>query len=314
MNRRFALRAEADRMSALQDNVVCHRRFKSGSHATDTWIPRNVADEFRVADHLKNMNNGQRVLVRTEERHAMIKTRMMAVPLSLLLTSTLPFSQARMRRQHTRLIETGKFHGDEIAARTGQRWLGLYIKGRSAVLRYSRIRVRTVYDDITDYGTKNKTGKQVSVASPREPVFLVNSATMLKPGPAISVFSEKVDFNKGLERFPVKLRLGNKSYTLKVVSPDKNPASCQSSSFPKNARLVLVSSKTAQTLYTLDDCGNDPSWYLLWAGDLDRDGKLDLYVNVTQHYDFSERKLFLSSRASKGKLVKEVAAFVTGGC
>ena len=244
-----------------------------------------------------------------------MRTKRLAGILSGFLLLSITFtSSSHTQRQRTRLIETGQFHGDEIAARSGQRWLGLYINGRGAVLRYSRLRVRTVYDDITDYGSKNKTGKQVSVASPREPVFLVNSATVLKPGPAISVFSEKVDFNKGLERFPVKLRLGNKSYTLKVVSPDKNPATCQSSSFPKNARLVLVSGKTVQTLYTLDDCGNDPSWYLLWAGDVDRDGKLDLYVNVTQHYDISERKLFLSSQASKGKLVKEVATFVTGGC
>ena len=39
---------------------------QNGSHPTDRWIPRQVADEARVADHLKNMNNDQRLLVRTE--------------------------------------------------------------------------------------------------------------------------------------------------------------------------------------------------------------------------------------------------------
>jgi hypothetical protein len=67
-------------------------------------------------------------------------------------------------------------------------------------------------------------------------------------------------------------------------------------------------------LYTLDVCGNDPYWYLLWAGDLDRDGKLDLYLSVTQHYDVAERKLFLSSQARRKKLVREVASFEIGGC
>ena len=75
-----------------------------------------------------------------------------------------------------------------------------------------------------------------------------------------------------------------------------------------------MSGESGQVLYSLQDCGNDPSWRLLWAGDLDRDGKLDLYVSVTQHYNVSERKLFLSSQADEGQLVKEVADFVTSGC
>jgi hypothetical protein len=110
------------------------------------------------------------------------------------------------------------------------------------------------------------------------------------------------------------LKLGRRTYVLKVISPDKNPSPCRDQAFPRNAKLVLVTGKSSQTLYTLGDCGNEPYWYLVWAGDLDRDGKLDLYVDVTQHYDVSERRLFLSAPARRGRLVKEVVAFVTGGC
>jgi len=39
------------------------------------------------------------------------------------------------------LIEPGTFHGDEITARTGERWMGLYVTKHGAELRYSRIRV-----------------------------------------------------------------------------------------------------------------------------------------------------------------------------
>ncbi len=240
-------------------------------------------------------------------------TKRIGVPLSLLLVAAVAIAHARTFARPS-LIETGQFHGEEIAARTGQLWLGLYVTKRGSDLRYSRIRVRNVFDDVTDYGTRKKTGKKVSVHSPREPVFLLSRATMLKAGPVISVFKEKTNFNRTLEKFPVWLKLGKKSYVLKVVGPAKGSGLCRYSAFPRNAKLVLISGKSMQTLYTLDDCGNEPYWYLLWAGDLDRDGKLDLYVSVTQHYDVSERKLFLSSRAAKGKLVKEVAAFVTGGC
>jgi len=241
-------------------------------------------------------------------------TKRIALPLSLLLAATVAISYARPRGDRVHLIETGQFHGDEISAKTGQQWLGLYVTERGAMLRYLRLRVTTVFDDVTDYGTKKKTGKRVSVHSSREPLFLLSRTPMLKAGPVISVFEEKTNFDRTLEKSPVHLKLGKKSYVLRVVGPTKGSELCRDNAFPRNARLVLISGKSAQTLYSLDDCGNDPSWYLLWAGDLDRDGKLDLYVNVTQHYDVSERRLFLSSTAVKGKPMKEVAAFVTGGC
>ena len=243
----------------------------------------------------------------------MAVTARMTFLLSLLLVS--PLAAGRSLRQRPLLIETGQFHGDEITAHRGQVWLGLYVNGREAVLRYSKIQVRTVFDDVTDYGTKRKTGKSVSVRGPHKPVLLMRPGMGLVPGSVISVFNQKkLNFGRTLEKFPVRLKLGQRSYVLKVVSPDKNPSPCREQAFPRNAKLVLVTGKSSQTLYTLGDCGNDPYWYLVWAGDLDRDGKLDLYVNVTQHYDVSERKLFLSARARKGRLVKEVAAFVTGGC
>jgi hypothetical protein len=46
---------------------------------------------------------------------------------------------------------------------------------------------------------------------------------------------------------------------------------------------------------------------LLWAGDLDRDGKVDLLMDVSGHYSSMELRLYLSSRATPGELVREVA-------
>lgn len=218
-------------------------------------------------------------------------------------------------RVRFRVIEAGEFHGDEINARSGEYWLGLFVRGRRTTLRYSRISVSRVFDDVTDYGTGRKTGKRVGVNSSTTPLLLISPATALSPGPVITVFqNEPEPFNRGLEKFSTTLRLNHRQYVLKVVAPDKAARMCPDNGFPENARLVLTSRRSEQVLYTLDECGNEPIWYLVWAGDLDHDGKLDLYVNVTQHYDISERRLFLSSHARKGRLVREVASFVTGGC
>jgi hypothetical protein len=217
-------------------------------------------------------------------------------------------------RPRVRVIETGQFHGDEIRARSGQTWLALFVNKRHSMLRYAKVSVRRVFDEITDYGEGRKTGKKVSVDGQVQPILLIRPVAALKVGPVTTLFhNQKIDFEHGLEKFPATFKLGQRWYVLKVVAAGKNPG-CPSTSFPKNARLVLISGRSQQVLYTLDDCGNDPSWYVLWVGDLDRDGKLDLYVNVTQHYDVSERKLFLSSEAARGKLVREAGTFETWGC
>lgn len=215
--------------------------------------------------------------------------------------------------QNVGLLETGDFHGEEVSARTGEKWLGLYISDNHSILINSRLRVETIHDDIGD-APEESTGKKVSVDSPLEPLFLVKRAPLLSEGPVNTVFVEKPDYEKALEKVsPLTLKLDQTSYVLKVVGSEDG-AKCSEHAFPKNPKLVLALGESTQVLYSLEDCGNEPYWYLLWAGDLDRDGKLDLYVSVTYHYNVSQKKLFLSSHAAKGELVKEVAEFVTSGC
>lgn len=77
-----------------------------------------------------------------------------------------------------------------------------------------------------------------------------------------------------------------------------------------------------QTLLTVDGwreegrmtIGNDGSPFIVWSGDLDGDGKLDLLLNVTDHCDISLPTLYLSSAAKGGELVHEVAHFRSVGC
>jgi hypothetical protein len=94
----------------------------------------------------------------------------------------------------------------------------------------------------------------------------------------------------------------------------EDTAKCEHPGLPMNARLVLSSGESRQVLYSLVDCGSEAGWYLNWAGDIDRDGKLDLLMSVGQGMYDAAQKLFLSSKARKGRLVKEVAELRSGGC
>jgi hypothetical protein len=195
----------------------------------------------------------------------------------------------------------------------GEHWLGILITDvdHSFLISY-RLTVNAVNDPLVD-DNEQSSGKKVSVDLPLEPLFLIRGVKNVSAGPVTTVFNEGGSASILAESSAITLKLGEASNVLKVAGSE-DTAKCPDQPFPRNARLVLVSGESGQVLYSLQDCGNDPSWRLLWAGDLDRDGKLDLYVSVTQHYNVSERKLFLSSQAGEGQLVKEVADFVTSGC
>lgn len=235
------------------------------------------------------------------------------VSLLILLIFANQASDARQKPKHAsrvELLETGDFHGDEVRARTGERWLGLHVSDHGSLLLPYHLRVEAVHDGIVDDDEEQKTGKAVSVDLPLEPSFLVKGSMVLKEGPVTTVLEGAKTLEKAST---LSLGLAEHSYVLKIVG-DEDKEKCSQQSLPRNAKLVLTSGDSAQVLYSLKECGNDAGWALLWAGDIDRDGKLDLYVSVNQHYNVSERKLFLSSSAEEGQLVKEVADFVTSGC
>ncbi len=209
------------------------------------------------------------------------------------------------------LIEVGEFHGEEIAAKTGEQWLGLFVSDGEAALVFTTVRVEQFHDEIVDHEPDAMTGKRVSIADPTAPLFLLRGADMLQPGQVATAHSEAVALTKQSD---IELELAGIKYRLNVVTKDKRR---DSSMFLDDAKLVFSSAGREQTLYALGGKGlheADVSWSLLWAGDLDRDDRLDLYVQVSSHYNVTERKLFLSSQAKKKQLVRELAAFVTTGC
>lgn len=214
------------------------------------------------------------------------------------------------------IVEPGHaYHGDEVLVTSGDGWLALTGSGDSFRLLSVSVRVDTVPDPLGNDAPDNLTGKGITVlgvAADTDVRLLARDIPGLGPGP---VATASTGFDLQYDKsYP--LVLGGSSYTLQVkpLPAAADRANAKADPYQMRAQLVLQHGDRTQELYALPEGGNDPYWRVLWAGDLDHDGKLDLYLQLTGHYNVSERRLFLSRPAAGKDLVREVAEWIISGC
>jgi hypothetical protein len=224
-----------------------------------------------------------------------------------------------------KLLETGDgFHGDEVKAKSGETWLGLFSKNGKSVLRSTKIKIRRVYDDIADYPNKRKkTGKSVSVHDAERPLFLLKNAETLTQGEVSTLFRgitwREISEDENLEGAPdeyltglvkgfaQKYKIGGKEFKLSVIE-------AKNENHERILALISEHKGNRQILHTMNIAHNSDLGTLYWVGDLDRDGKPDFYADLFVHYNVGNKTLFLSSKAGKGKIAKKAAYFWTTGC
>lgn len=149
-----------------------------------------------------------------------------------------------------------------------------------------------------------------------KPFIFIKNSKILKDGKVTTLFhkvSQDEDenyFNSDVmnRNFSRDFQLNDKSFRMVVRD-------AETKSGDKVLALVLETESKSQVVTYGHYFGGEYLGHLLWVGDLDNDGKLDFYMSFNDfEKGYFDSKLYLSSEAEKGKLVKEVAEFFTAGC
>jgi hypothetical protein len=233
---------------------------------------------------------------------------------ALALLTTLVFADAAQSGRTIEILRTGSFHGDEVPANAPGRWFALVVDPSGASLRPVRVSVVIVRDEIIDEEGE-KTGKRIELSPGVDPIVLVRGIPALKAGRvATALVEQPVDVGARLEA-----RLRDRLYSVAVRCVEIPPVEGQQQ---ERCDLLLRAGAAEQVLFSYGTYfdGNQRIWasermpVVHWAGDIDGDGRLDLLLDTSDHYNVTEMRLYLSSRAKDGALVSEAAPFTATGC
>lgn len=224
----------------------------------------------------------------------------------LLLTCASAFAAAPVPQ----LMLTGEtFHGDEVPGRTGETWFALVVDGGKATLQPTTLKIEAVNDPVGD-GPDEKTGRSV-VAPGIEPRVLLRGIASLSAGDIAVAMADPQPLNAGT---PLPITFGGKTLNLGVR--------CSGTGDALTCTVVLGDGVMEQVLFdtfaTRSESGvielGEAVPSVLFAGDLDRDGRVDLLIDTTDHDNLSRPTLFLSGAAKKGQHVAHVAQQSITGC
>ncbi len=193
------------------------------------------------------------------------------------------------------LLVPNTYHGDEAPTKPGTGWLALVAVGGIWRLEPTVVKATRIVDEIVDEDGQ-KTGIKISSGYP-------NTLVLLRmPG----IQAGKVD--------TPAIRFKDNPRELTTTTPATKISFKGEEYFVQVSRKRIYLKKGENKTQLFDLSADDEnSASLLWAGDLDGDGKLDLLF-LYGGQNSSGICLYLSKNAPQGALVKQAACHGGIGC
>ena len=136
-----------------------------------------------------------------------------------------------------------------------------------------------------------------------DPILLVHGVKGLQTGSVTVATIDGPEDPRPGDRLSIDL--GGHHYQVTFDADDRSGT---------HMRVRLSDESQSQLLWSAQEEYAGGHWWVIWAGDLDRDGKLDLLVDFSNQEDAYPDVLLLSSHAKPGQMVGEAAHFYHAAC
>lgn len=231
------------------------------------------------------------------------------------------FSGSQSAGDKMEICREGCFHANEVKFDFSKPWFGIFRMGTSDDYEIRKVHpyVMKCSDPIFDTETDTLTGREVMVEKDYGGALLLIGGIDLKGGGM-----EVAHIHDPRCLYPgdyIRLKLNDQDYTLMAAgSIEFDTSNHRIIPYIRNYKVMLIQNMDdhaeVQDIIFFDRlyASEEVQPAVFFAGDIDRDGGLDLIYNLSDHYNMSNLTLFLSSAAADGQLVKQVANWKTTGC
>lgn len=214
----------------------------------------------------------------------------------------------------------GAFHAGEVVVRNDELWLALQVRGGTAALVATPLIVHAVEDQMLD-APGERSGIEVTSADPDGVVAFVRGGALHAGGVDVAQWTEQPDVHSASQPYLISFR--GVSYRIER-SCDPKPIGHRDGQAQYACSVLLRSQSSSHVLARMIGYrepgidamgyGDDGKQQLLFAGDLDRDGNLDLIFDTSDHYNQSRPTLFLSTQGLDGAPLGEAGHHQSTGC
>ena len=195
------------------------------------------------------------------------------------------------------------WEGKNEANSITKNWTDLYEKNGKYYLGKADFKLESGYDECVGDSTK--------IIESKNKTLLFLDYPELKLG---EIKSLKIDKNKIWPKEKIALTFNNVEYFLRaegeIISSFKvhnDDDKVEIFHNVKDYKLYISTKKSPEKLLLKEESFNDTFVELLFAGDIDNDGKLDFIFGANRNYEEERVILFLSSKAEKENMVKKVS-------
>jgi len=211
-----------------------------------------------------------------------------------------------------KLLQPSNYHEDEITTEPDIKdWIGLFRDGDEFNMWKTDLTFERVEDPIMDDGG-DPTGWKVASSNVQEAMYFFGGLDYLSEGSVESCKLEKTELYPG-----DMLKFNFKGVDYQMYATGQKVHIEGDYYQVENYKLFLMTAVDGEkrTSQISDQRRFDDAMVsILFAGDIDMDGYLDLIINDTYHYNVSNPTLFLSKPAGEGETLKAAAAQQSTGC
>ena len=215
-----------------------------------------------------------------------------------------------------KILTTGHFHNEEVWPNAeNENWFGIFRNKNGYYISQTKITVNREHDGIVDAeNSEVETGWEIKTENKDTSILLVSGLNHIQNHRINEIkLKDKIIFPGD----SIKIEYKGNLYNIYATGIKFQPYESSNDYAICNYKLFLkakINGVEKSQLLVSSPRNDDALANILFIGDIDGDGLLDIIIDTTNHYNVERPTLYLSNPGDNEVLLKIVGIHVTYGC